>query len=128
MKLADAHYSREDVVTLIFSFVSQGGKPGYVPPFSATPDKLPHPIPLDLYDPFKFSKNASEEKKAAGLLKEINNGRLAMLGIMGFLAEAKVPGSVPLLTGLIKPYGGEVMAPFYTTIDWSSWAYIPVKM
>jgi hypothetical protein len=50
-----------------------------------------------------------------------------MLGIMGFLAEAKVPGSVPLLTGLVKPYGGEVMAPFYTNIDWSSWAYIPVK-
>ena len=36
-----------------------------------------------------------------------------MLGIMGFLAEQKVPGSVPALSGLgLKPYAGEVMAPF----------------
>ena len=36
-----------------------------------------------------------------------------MLGIMGFLAEGKVPGSVPALGSLgIKPYAGEVMAPF----------------
>ena len=33
-------------------------------------------------------------------------------GIMAFLAESKVPGSVPALGGLIKPYAGEVMAPF----------------
>ena len=35
-----------------------------------------------------------------------------MLGLFGFIAEAKVPGSVPALTGVIKPYAGEVMAPF----------------
>ena len=35
-----------------------------------------------------------------------------MLGLFGFIAEAKVPGSVPALTGVIKPYSGEVMAPF----------------
>jgi hypothetical protein len=46
------------------------------------------------------------------LLKEINNGRLAMIGIMGFLAEAKVPGSVPGLTGLIKPEVFDTMGPF----------------
>ena len=40
---------------------------------------------------------------------EINNGRLAMLGIMAFLAESKVPGSVPALGSLnIAPYSGEV--------------------
>jgi len=87
-----------------------GGKPGFFP--SIKKAGVPHPVPFDLYDPFGFSKNASPEKKAKGLLIEINNGRLAMLGIMGFLAEAKVPGSVPALTGIIPPYAGEPMGPF----------------
>ena len=52
----------------------RGGKPGYYPTF----DNLPHPTPFNLFDPFKLSKNASPEKKAKGLLAEINNGRLAM--------------------------------------------------
>lgn len=52
------------------------------------------------------------EKKEKRLLMEINNGRLAMVGIMGFLAAEKVPGSVPFLDGLILPYTGEVMMPF----------------
>merc|ERR1712072_530252 len=74
---------------------------------------MPHPMPFDLFDPFGLSKNASPEKKAKGLLAEINNGRAAMLGIMAFLAESKVPGSVPALSAIgIKPYAGEVMAPF----------------
>merc|ERR1711935_789144 len=30
--------------------------------------QLPHPVPLNLFDPFKLSKNASPEKKAKGLL------------------------------------------------------------
>jgi hypothetical protein len=54
----------------------------------------------------------SEEKKQTRLLAEINNGRLAMIGIMGFLAEGKVPGSVPALVGKIPQYAGEVMQPF----------------
>ena len=52
----------------------------------------------------------SPEKKEKSLIAEINNGRLAMPGIM-LASESKVPGSVPAL-GLIKPYAGEVMAPF----------------
>merc|ERR1712137_571867 len=88
----------------------RGGKPGYFPTF----DALPHPVPFDLYDPFGFSKNASPEKKAKGLVTEINNGRLAMLGIMSFVAEAKVPGAVPALKGVVPAYSGEVMAPFAT--------------
>ena len=35
-----------------------------------------------------------------------------MLGIFGFLSAQTVPGSVPLLTDIVKPYAGEVMAPF----------------
>lgn len=70
-------------------------------------------MPLkSLYDPLGFSKNKSEEAKKRGLLVELNNGRLAQLGIIGFLCEQKIPGSVPLLSGIVKPYAGEVMAPF----------------
>jgi len=35
-----------------------------------------------------------------------------MIGLMGFLSESKVPGSVPALSGLVRPYSGEIMAPF----------------
>jgi len=88
-----------------------GGKPGEYPSFAPIRDDIGHPN-LDLFDPFGFSKKASPEKKAKGLQAEINNGRLAQLGIMAFVSEAKVPGSVPALQGLIAPYDGEVMAPW----------------
>ena len=85
---------------------TKGGKVGYFPSF----DVLPHPVPFNLYDPFGRSKDRTPEEKERGLLVEINNGRLAMIGLMGFLAEGKVPGSVPALAGLIKPYSGQVMS------------------
>lgn len=69
-------------------------------------------FPLDLYDPAQLSKNMSAEKKERRLVAEINNGRLAMIGIMGFLAEGAVPGSVPALKGIIPAYSGNVMIPF----------------
>jgi hypothetical protein len=96
----------------------KGGKPGVYPPLVDNKNMaIPHPVPLNLFDPFGFSKKASPEKKAKGLIAEINNGRLAMIGIMGFLAEAKVAGSVPFLTGIVKPYDGDVMAPFISNFD-----------
>ncbi|KAH8097675.1 chlorophyll A-B binding protein [Aureococcus anophagefferens] len=93
----------------------KGGQPGKFRP-SPRPTRraaASPPVPFDLYDPFGFSKNRSPEAKARGLLVEINNGRAAMLGIFGFLAESKVSGSVPVLTGLgIPHYDGDYMAPF----------------
>ena len=34
-----------------------------------------------------------------------------MIGLFGLISEASVPGSVPLLKGVIPPYAGDVMAP-----------------
>ena len=90
-----------------------GGKPGEFPAFDA--DVIPGGS-LNLYDPFGWSKNRSEEDKANGLVKEINNGRLAMIGIFGFLSEGKIEGSVPALKGIIPAYAGEVMAPYNENI------------
>jgi len=89
----------------------RGGRPGAFPSFDEF-SSMVHPVPLQLYDPFGFSKNASAEKKARGLVTEINNGRLAMLGIIGFLSADKIEGSVPLLKDIAIPYDGDVMAPF----------------
>jgi hypothetical protein len=89
----------------------KGGKPGAFPSFAPIRSEIGHP-PLDLFDPFGFSKNKTPEQKQRGLLVELNNGRLAQLGIMAFVSEAKVPGSVPALAGKIAPYSGECMAPW----------------
>jgi len=93
------------------SHYMRGGEPGKFPSFDQAP------LPLNLWDPFGFA-GETREKLDKSLLAEINNGRLAMIGIMGFLAEQKVPGAVPVLKSLIpdlRPYTGEVMAPFLTT-------------
>jgi len=90
---------------------TKGGKPGYFPSFQPLREDIGHP-PLDLFDPFGFTKKMSAERKEKALLAEINNGRLAMLGIMGFVSAAAVEGSVPVLAGKIAHYDGEVMAPW----------------
>jgi len=91
----------------------KGGKIGDFPDFDS---KIIPGGALNFYDPFGWNKNRSEEAKAAGLVKEINNGRLAMLGIFAFLSEQTIPGAVPLLKGVVPPYDGEVMAPFAKSI------------
>ena len=35
---------------------------------------MPHPVPLDLFDPFGLQSKMSPEKKEKSLLAEINNG------------------------------------------------------
>merc|ERR1712146_841756 len=86
----------------------RGGKPGYMPMFTANV----HPAPLNLWDPFGFTKKLTAEQKQKKLIAEVNNGRLAMIGIFGFVSESCVPGSVPALKGIIPYYSGDIMQPF----------------
>lgn len=92
-----------------FAWVNKTDKIGEFPDFKG---KIPHPVPYNLFDPFGQSKNKSEEKKARGLKAEINNGRLAMIGIFSFVTAETMPGSVPMLTNLVKSYDGNYWAPF----------------
>jgi hypothetical protein len=88
----------------------KGGKPGFFPPLKVV--DWPHPVPLNLWDPFGFTSKMSPERKEKALIAEINNGRLAMIGLFGLISASKgliVPG----LDGLgVTPYAGEYMSPF----------------
>lgn len=93
----------------------KGGKIGYFPPFDA---KYIPGGALNLYNPFPRKDIAvmTEEQKQRRLVSELNNGRLAQIGIFGFISAGMVEGSVPALTGVIPHYDGDVMAPFATSI------------
>merc|ERR1711904_327599 len=90
----------------------RGGKPRFFPAWEGVTAFRNPLLPFKLFDPFGFTNGLTEEEKAAKLNIEVNNGRLAMLGLFSLISEARVPGAVPALKGLIKPYDGEVMAPF----------------
>ena len=51
----------------------RGGKPGYFPAF----DGIPHPVPFNLFDPFGFTDELTEEEKARKLAAEAEADAMA---------------------------------------------------
>lgn len=49
------------------------------------------------FDPLGIYNNMTPEQRIVRQNRELNNGRLAMIGIMSFFAAANVPGSVPAI-------------------------------
>ena len=55
-------------------------------------------LPTIVFPPINFG-SVDAEKMKVKQSRELNNGRLAMISIMSFVAAASIEGSVPLLTG-----------------------------
>ena len=89
---------------------TKGGMPGYYPPIVG---KGGGQIGLNLYKPFDIFPEQDEAQKTRGRQVEINNGRLAMLGLMSLLTESNGL-IVPPLDGIesFPKYAGNVMIPF----------------
>lgn len=82
---------KQQIIGAIFlsEIISESQKPHYTKGGS---------LPGVIFPPFDFSKvDAATLKKKRNA--ELNNGRLAMIAIMSFVAATNVPGSVPLLAG-----------------------------
>jgi len=88
----------------------KGRQPGKYPTFDQFTNSV-HFVP-NLYDPFGLWKNMKDKTRERRLVAEINNGRLAMIGIFSVLAADSVAGSVPLLADTARSYDGDIMAPF----------------
>lgn len=56
------------------------------------------PLPEIVFPKFDFS-NIDADVLATKRCRELNNGRLAMIAIMSFIAANNIEGSVPMLTG-----------------------------
>jgi hypothetical protein len=55
-------------------------------------------LPTIIFPPINFG-SVDEDTMKVKRSRELNNGRLAMIAIMSFVAAANIPGSVPALTG-----------------------------
>ena len=70
----------------------------------ATETKKPHyyfggPTPEIVFPPIDFSGVKPETLKVKQD-RELNNGRLAMIAIIGFISEKLIPGAVPAISGI----------------------------
>jgi hypothetical protein len=65
-----------------YTHYTKGGQPGYYPPIKGKGGPFKQ-ILLDLYDPLGFGfRDMSAADKKKGLFAEINNGRMAMIGLV----------------------------------------------
>ena len=55
---------------------------------------------------------AEEDERRKMEMKELKNGRLAMIGIASICAASAIPGSVPLLENAPKLFGSPFALPF----------------
>lgn len=92
-------------------YMTTGGKPGSFPSFRS---KTGEKIWLDFWDPLEMTSKMSPVVRRQKLAKEVNNGRLAMLGLFGFFVESKIPGALPVLDylGVVQHYDGQYLLPF----------------
>jgi hypothetical protein len=56
-------------------------------------------LPTIVFPKVDFS-NVNADTLKVKRSRELNNGRLAMIAIMSFIAEHNIPGSVPALAGI----------------------------
>ena len=103
---ADGKWQIVGIIGAIES-IAEAQKPHYMR--GGTPGKI-----WFLWDPAGLTDSLSAEELKTKRLAELNNGRLAMIGILGFTAASIVPGSVPGLTGVVEATykGGLPFAPF----------------
>ena len=93
---------------------TKGGQPGFYPEIKGKGFYL-SPIQFNLWNPFDLPGGPSvldAAGKQRGLFAEINNGRLAMIGLFSVLAESKVAGSNPqykIFDITIPSYDGDIM-------------------
>jgi hypothetical protein len=76
---------------------TKGGVPGRLPEYPFDGIEGIFAPKFRFWDPLGFTKALSEEQKARKRKAELKNGRLAMIGMIGFLSAATIPGSVPAL-------------------------------
>jgi len=104
-------------------------KPHYLAPGGKLGECYFDPVAekYSLWDPLATMKSWDADKRARGRLVELQNGRAAMFGVIGFVMGYKYEGTVPALNFLPK-YAGELPgAPF--AADWhvsetaSAWAW-----
>ena len=79
----------------IIEISSEAQKPHYMN--GGKLGSIPGPFGLRLWDPIGTMGGMEEAEKATKRKSELNNGRLAMIGVASFISASFIDGSVPSL-------------------------------